>query len=64
MTHQRVRTFNTKDTYPEQRLDNDLCQVVVAKGTLVFRARAEAAKTLRLRRVLESATWKLRSTRP
>jgi enamine deaminase RidA (YjgF/YER057c/UK114 family) len=28
--------FNTKDTYPEQNLDNDLCQVVVAKGTMVF----------------------------
>ena len=36
MAHQRVRKFNTKDTYPEQRLDNDLCQVVVAKGTMVF----------------------------
>lgn len=36
MAHQRLRKFNTKDTYPEQRLDNDLCQVVVAKGTMVF----------------------------
>ncbi|MGA2214743.1 MAG: RidA family protein, partial [Bryobacteraceae bacterium] len=27
--------FNTRDTYPEQQLDNDLCQVVVA-GNLVF----------------------------
>src|SRR5262245_7528898 len=36
MTHKRIRKFNTKDTYPEQRLDNDLCQVVVAKGTMVF----------------------------
>ena len=35
-THQRIRMFNTKDTYPEQNLDNDLCQVVVAKGTMVF----------------------------
>jgi enamine deaminase RidA (YjgF/YER057c/UK114 family) len=34
--HKRVRQFNTKDTYPEQKLDNDLCQVVVAKGTMVF----------------------------
>ncbi len=34
--HQRIRPFNTKDTYPEQKLDNDLCQAVVAKGTLVF----------------------------
>jgi enamine deaminase RidA (YjgF/YER057c/UK114 family) len=29
MSHQRIRPFNTKDTYPEQRLDNDLCQAVV-----------------------------------
>ena len=36
MAHTRIRTFNTKDTYPEQQLDNDLCQTVVAKGTMVF----------------------------
>ena len=35
-THTRIRMFNTRDTYPEQRLDNDLCQTVVAKGTMVF----------------------------
>ena len=34
--HRRIRPFNTKDTYPEQKLDNDLCQAVVAKGTMVF----------------------------
>ena len=34
--HQRLRPFNTKATYPEQNLDNDLCQTVVAKGTMVF----------------------------
>jgi enamine deaminase RidA (YjgF/YER057c/UK114 family) len=36
MAHERLRRFNTRDTYPEQRLDNDLCQVVKARGTLVF----------------------------
>ena len=36
MTHRRVRPFNTADTYPEQRLDNDLAQAVVARGTMVF----------------------------
>jgi len=36
MAHSRLRKFNTKDTYPEQKLDNDLCQAVVARGTLVF----------------------------
>lgn len=34
-THTRLRQFNTKDTYPEQNLDNDLCQVVRA-GNIVF----------------------------
>jgi len=34
--HTRIRKFNTRDTYPEQKLDNDLCQTVVARGRLVF----------------------------
>jgi enamine deaminase RidA (YjgF/YER057c/UK114 family) len=34
--HTRIRKFNTRDTYPEQKLDNDLCQVVVARGRSVF----------------------------
>jgi enamine deaminase RidA (YjgF/YER057c/UK114 family) len=34
--HTRIRPFNTKDTYPEQKLDNDLCQAVVARGRMVF----------------------------
>ena len=36
MIHRRIRPFNTAETYPEQRLDNDLSQAVVARGTLVF----------------------------
>ena len=36
MAHTRIRKFNTSDTYPEQRLDNDLCQAVVARGTMIF----------------------------
>lgn len=36
MAHTRIRKFNTKDTYPEQSLDNDLCQAVVAKGSTIF----------------------------
>lgn len=35
MIHERIRPFNTKDTYPEQALDNDLAQAVVA-GNIVF----------------------------
>jgi enamine deaminase RidA (YjgF/YER057c/UK114 family) len=37
MTHTRIRPFNTKDTYPEQALDNDLCQAVVAGDTIYLR---------------------------
>lgn len=37
MAHQRFRTFNTRDTYPEQALDNDLCQMVRAGDTLYLR---------------------------
>jgi enamine deaminase RidA (YjgF/YER057c/UK114 family) len=36
MAHTRIRKFNTKATYPEQKIDNDLCQAVVARGTMVF----------------------------
>jgi enamine deaminase RidA (YjgF/YER057c/UK114 family) len=36
VAHTRIRRFNTADTYPEQKLDNDLCQVVVARGAMVF----------------------------
>ena len=36
MTHKRIRPFNTRDTYPEQNLDNDLCHAVVARGAMVF----------------------------
>lgn len=36
VAHTRIRKFNTADTYPEQKLDNDLCQVVVARGAMVF----------------------------
>jgi enamine deaminase RidA (YjgF/YER057c/UK114 family) len=36
-THRRIRPFNTRDTYPEQQLDNDLCQAVVAGNTVYLR---------------------------
>src|SRR5215207_830100 len=36
-THRRIRQFNTRDTYPEQNLDNDLCQAVVAGSTIYLR---------------------------
>lgn len=37
MSHIRIRKFNTRDTYPEQNLDNDLCQAVVAGNTVFLR---------------------------
>lgn len=36
-THLRLRKFNTQETYPEQNLDNDLCQAVVANGVVYLR---------------------------
>ena len=35
MPHVRIRKFNTKAMYPEQKLDNDLCMAVRA-GRHVF----------------------------
>ena len=50
-THQRIRPFNTKETYPEQNLDTDLSQVVVARGTMVF-LRGQVAQDLDTRESL------------
>lgn len=36
-THTRIRKFNTGDTYPDQSLDNDLCQAVRAGNTVYLR---------------------------
>lgn len=44
MAHIRKRKFNTKKTYPEQKLDNDLCMSVRA-GNLVF-LRGQVGQTL------------------
>ena len=45
MAHQRIRPFNTSETYPEQKLDNDLAQAVVARGSMVF-LRGQVAQDL------------------
>jgi enamine deaminase RidA (YjgF/YER057c/UK114 family) len=37
MSHRRVRPFNTRDTYPEQQIANDLAQAVVAGDTVYLR---------------------------
>ena len=42
MAHRRIRKFNTKHTYPEQRLDNDLAQA----GVIVIAAGGNGAQNL------------------
>ena len=37
MAHTRLRKFNTRDMYPEQRLDNDLCMVIRAGNHIFMR---------------------------
>ena len=63
MAHTRIRPFNTKDTYPEQKLDNDLSQGVVARGTMVF-LRGQVAQDLDTRESLHigDATLQTRKT--
>ena len=51
MAHKRIRKFNTKQTYPEQKLNNDLCQAVVAKGTMVF-LRGQVSQDLETRKTM------------
>ncbi len=60
MTHIRMRTFNTKDTYPEQNLDNDLAQGVVAKGATVF-LRGQVSQDLDSRQSLHAGNATLQT---
>lgn len=46
MTHTRIRKFNTSDTYPEQNLDNDLCQAVVTQGGRTVWLRGQCPQNL------------------
>ena len=46
MTHLRIRKFNTKDTYPEQNLDNDLCQAVVTRSGRTVWMRGQCPQNL------------------
>lgn len=45
-THTRIRKFNTADTYPEQNLDNDLCQAVVTQGGKTVYLRGQCPQNL------------------
>ena len=51
MVHKRIRKFNTKETYPEQKLNNDLSQAVVAKGAIVY-LRGQVSQDLDTRKSL------------
>ena len=53
MAHTRIRKFNTRDTYPEQNLDNDLAQAVVARGATIF-LRGQCPQDLDTARNIES----------
>ena len=46
MVHERIRPFNTKETYPEQSLDNDLCQAVVTEGGKTVWMRGQCPQNL------------------
>lgn len=46
MIHDRIRPFNTRDTYPEQALDNDLCQAVVTQGGKTVYLRGQCPQNL------------------
>ena len=46
MAHTRIRTFNTRDTYPEQALANDLCQAVVTDGGRIVWLRGQCPQNL------------------
>ena len=46
MSHHRIRKFNTQETYPEQNLDNDLCQAVVTRGGRTVWMRGQCPQNL------------------
>src|SRR5919197_3011612 len=48
MQHERLRPFNTRDVYPRQTLDNDMCMVVKAGNRLFMRGQTALDLTHRL----------------
>lgn len=55
MIHQRIRPFNTKATYPEQNLDNDLCQAVVTQGGKTIWIRGQCPQNLDTAKNIDSS---------
>ena len=46
MTHDRLRPFNTRDTYPEQSIDADLAQLVITRGGRTLWMRGQCPQDL------------------
>ena len=44
MAHKRIRKFNTRHTYPEQNLDNDLAQAGGLAGGVQYRGASETCE--------------------
>jgi enamine deaminase RidA (YjgF/YER057c/UK114 family) len=55
MPHTRYRRFNTRDTYPEQRLDTDLCQMVATRGGTTLWLRGQCPQDLDTAKSLASS---------
>jgi enamine deaminase RidA (YjgF/YER057c/UK114 family) len=54
MAHTRIRKFNTRETYPEQKLDNDLCQAVITRGGRTVYLRGQCPQDLDTARTINS----------
>jgi enamine deaminase RidA (YjgF/YER057c/UK114 family) len=54
MAHERLRKFNTRDTYPEQKLDNDLAQAVITRGGCTVWLRGQCPQDLDTAKNIES----------
>ena len=54
MAHTRIRKFNTKGTYPEQKLDNDLCQAVITHGGRTVYLRGQCPQDLDTAKSIDS----------
>lgn len=46
MAHTRIRKFNTRETYPEQNIENDLCQAVITRGGHTVYLRGQCPQNL------------------
>jgi enamine deaminase RidA (YjgF/YER057c/UK114 family) len=55
MAHTRIRPFNTRDTYPEQNLNNDLCHAVVTRGGRTVYLRGACPQDLDTSKNVESS---------